>query len=242
MGSAITYLRETSITSSPVAPVAVGAVKPLLDMTYEVQQRPVVTVAGYLKASSQAWEDFPMLQSWIDNRLYYALAQGEEKQLLNGTGVAPQMEGFMTVAIGVTTVAGTGGQAVLDNVAAGLSATYARGYIPTGIVLSPTDWGKVATSKSGAGGVYLVDPTYATGQAMLWGTPVVISPAMTVGSYLVGQFNPYSQLFDREDATVEVATMNQDDYLKNLLTIRVEERLALAIYQPGAFSKGTFTP
>ena len=242
VGAGITYLRETSLTSSPVIPVATGALKPLLDMTYETQQKPVVTLPGYLKASSQAWEDFAMFQSWIDARMYYALALGEEKELLLGSGVLPHLEGLMTVAIAATTVPGTGGVAVLDNVAAGLAAVYGRGYVPDGVVLNPADWGKVAAAKSAAGGAYLSDPTAAPPTPTLWGVPVVLAPAMTVGSYLVGQFNPNCQIFDREDASIEIAEQNQDDFVKNLLTVRIEERLALAIYQPGAFAKGTFTP
>jgi HK97 family phage major capsid protein len=243
VGAGITYLRETSITSSPVVPVAPGALKPLLDMTYESQQKPVITIPGYLKASKQAWEDFAMFQSWIDARLYYALALGEEKELLTGSGVLPHLEGLMTVAIAATTVAGSGGTAVLDNVAAGMGALYARGYVPTGVVLNPADWGKVATAKT-VGGPYVAgDPAAAAASSpTLWGVPVVLAPSMAVGSYLVGQFNPYCQIFDREDAAVEVADQNQDDFVKNLLTVRIEERLAFAIYQPGAFAKGTFTP
>jgi HK97 family phage major capsid protein len=240
VGSSITFPRETSITNSPVGPVAPGALKPQMDLTYEVQQRPVITIAAFLKASRQAWDDFPMFEAWIDNRMYYALAAAEEKQLLNGTGVLPQLEGLMTVAIAATTVPGTGGIAVLDNVAAGLAALYGRGYSADGIVLSPADWGKVITAKP-AGGPYYFDPS-GTAQQTLWGIPLVISAAMAVGSYLVGQFNPYSQIFDRDDASIEVSDENQDDFVKNLVTVRAEERLAFAIYQPGAFSKGTFTP
>jgi HK97 family phage major capsid protein len=240
VGSSITYPRETSITNSPVGPVAPGALKPQMDLTYDVQQKPVITIAAFLKASRQVWEDFPMFESWIDNRMYYALAAAEEKQLLNGTGVSPQLEGLMTVAIGTTTVVGSGGIAVLDNVAAGLAALYGRGYSADGIVLSPADWGKVITAKA-TGGPYLVDPAAAQA-TMLWGIPVVVSGAMAVGSYLVGQFNPYCQIFDRDDASIEVSDENVDDFVKNLLTVRAEERLAFAIYQPGAFSKGTFTP
>jgi len=124
-----------------------------------------------------------------------------------------------------------------------MAAVYGRSYVPDGIVLNPADWGKVATAKASAGGSYLFsDPSTMQRAPMLWGTPVVLSPAMTVGSYLVGQFAPYSQIFDREDAAIEIAAQNVDDFVKNLLTVRIEERLALAIYQPGAFSKGTFTP
>lgn len=243
VGSSVLYLRETSITSSPVVPTAPAALKPQTNLTWESVLAPVVTIPGFMKASEQLWEDFAMFQSWIDSRLLYALSQGEEKQLLNGNGVSPNMQGLMLVALAVTTVPGTGGVALLDNVGAGLGALYGRGYIADGIVLNPVDWGKTLNTKAVAGGEYLLgDPGEMSGPPTLWGLPVILSAAMASGSYLVGQFNPYCQIFDRDDAAVEVSDENADDFIRNMVTVRAEERLAFAIYQPGAFAKGTFTP
>jgi Phage capsid family len=230
-GQSITYLRETSITSSPVAPVAPGALKPQADLTYESQERPVTTIPAYIKASRQAWEDSAMFQSWINARMLYALMQAEEKQLLNGNGVAPQLEGLMMVALPAAAGATT---SLLDNVGAGIAALYGLGYIADGIVLNPANVGKSLN--------LLGSPALIQAPLNLWGVPVVLSPAMASGSYLVGQFNPYCQIFDRQLPVVDAADENQDDFVRNMVTIRAEERIAFAIYQPGAFAKGTFTP
>ena len=48
-------------------------------------------------------------------------------------------------------------------------------------------------------------------------------------------------IFDREDANVVVSTENVDDFEKNLVSIRCEERLALAVKRPEAFVTGPFT-
>lgn len=226
----IGYARETSITNSPVVPVGVGALKPQADLTYEMVTSPVRTIPAYMKTSSQLWEDFASFQSWIDSRLLYSLAIAEERQLLNGNGVAPNLQGLMQVAIAVT---GTGAN-MIAGVAAGLAQVFGFGYVADGIVLNPADWGKALGT--------LGSPALVGNPLNLWGIPVVLSLAMTAGSYLVGQFNPYCQIFDRSDAVVEVAEQNQDDFVRNLITVRAEERLAFAIYQPGAFGKGTFTP
>jgi hypothetical protein len=230
VGSGILYARETAFTSSTIIPVSPGALKGAADLTYEIVQGPVVTIPAYMKLPKQYWEDFAMLQSWIDSRLLYGLADAEENQLLNGNGVAPNLQGLMLVAIAVSPAAAN----LLAGVAAGIAAVYGRGYLPTGIVLNPGDWGRALVS---VGTPMLLEPTLT-----LWGVPVVVSKYMVTGNYLVGQFNPYSQIFDREDAAVEVADQDQDDFLKNMVAIRAEERLAFAVYQPGAFAKGTFTP
>ena len=241
VGSGVLYVRETSFTSSPIAPVSAGNLKPAANLTYDVQLQPVATIAAYMKLPAQYWEDFAMLESWIDARALYGLAQAEEAQLLNGNGVSPNLQGFMLVAISVTTVAGSGGVALLDNVAAGIGALYGRGYQCTGIVLNPGDWGVALNAKSTAGGYLIGPPGVVPDPLRLWGIPVVVSTAMASGNYLVGQFDPYSQIFDRDEAALEMADQNEDDFLKNLVTVRAEERLAFAIYQPAAFAKGTFT-
>ncbi len=241
IGSGIFYVRETSFTSSTIIPVAPNTVKGQASLTYDVQYCPVATIPAFLKISSQAWEDFSMFQNWIDTRLAYGLNQAEENQLLNGNGVAPNLQGLMLVALpvpAVTPAPPAGGPAVLANVAAGIAFVYSKGYIVTGIVLNPADWGSIFAAQ-GAGGEYLMYPGMTLGLS-LWGIPVVLSTAMAKGSYLVGQFDPFCQIFDRQEVTLEVADQNQDDFIKNLLTVLSEERLAFAIYQPAAFGKGTF--
>jgi len=226
----IGYARETSITNSPVVPIGPGGLKAQIDMTYETVTSPVRTIPAYLKVSEQLWEDYAAFQSWIDARLLYSLSIAEEKQLLNGNGVAPNLQGLMAVAIPVTGV----GANLIAGVTAGVAQVFGFGYVADGIVLNPNDWGKALGA--------LGSPALIGNPLGLWGIPLVLSAAMASGSYLVGQFNPNCQIFDRDAASVEVATQNQDDFVRDLLTVRGEERLAFAIYQPGAFAKGTFTP
>src|SRR3546814_6282577 len=77
-------------------------------------------------------------------------------------------------------------------------------------------------------------------QPRLWGRPVVETQAMTAGNFLTGAFRLSAQIFDRQDARVEVSTEDSDNFRKNLVTILAEERLALAVYRPEAFIRGGF--
>jgi Phage capsid family len=243
VGSGILYARETAYDDSVSHPVAPGDLKPQGNLAYEIVLQPVITIPAYMKLPAQYWDDYAMFQSWIDIRLLYGLSVAEEYQLLNGNGATPNLEGLMQVAPVVPTVtpAPIGGAALLANVAAGIASVYSRGYLVTGIVLNPYDWALTQSAHDANGDFLLGPPALITDGLNLWGIPVVISKAMASGNYLVGQFNPYCQIFDRDDAAVEVADQNEDDFVRNLVSVRAEERLAFAIYQPGAFGKGTFT-
>ena len=60
------------------------------------------------------------------------------------------------------------------------------------------------------------------------------------GEFLAGAFRTGAQLFDREDANVVISTENVDDFEKNMVSIRCEERVALAVKRPEAFVTGPF--
>ena len=61
---------------------------------------------------------------------------------------------------------------------------------------------------------------------------------MPAGKFMVGAFNMGAQVFDREDANVQVSTEDGDNFTKNLVTIRGEERIALAVFRPQSFVYG----
>lgn len=245
VGSGIVYVRENAQNLQAIVPVNPGAPKTQPNMAFDVQQDVVTTIPAYLKLPKQYWDDFTMLESWMDTRLLYGLMQAEEAQLLNGNGTAPNIQGFMGVALAAPAASplpAPGPSALLAAVASGIAWLYQQGYAPTGIVLNANDWGLTLTARDASGQYILGPPALFTPNNVmtLWGIPVVISKAMISGNYLVGQFNPFSQIFDRDEAALEVADQNEDDFIRDLMTVRAEERLALAIYQPSAFAKGTF--
>jgi len=73
----------------------------------------------------------------------------------------------------------------------------------------------------------------------LWGMPVAVTPVIAVGTALVGAFASAAQVFYRGALRVEASNSHQDFFIKNLVAIRAEQRLALAVYRPEAF--GTVT-
>ncbi|ELR5846176.1 phage major capsid protein, partial [Salmonella enterica] len=65
--------------------------------------------------------------------------------------------------------------------------------------------------------------------------------AMTQNNFLTGAFSMAAQIFDRMEIEVLLSTENEDDFVKNMVTIRAEERLAMTVYRPEAFVTGQVT-
>lgn len=240
--SAIEYPRETvfqnnaaSVAENPTSP------KPQSDLTFDMQNTPVRTLAHFIMASKQIMDDAPMLASIIDQRLRYGMAYVEDQQLLLGTGTGTDLKGIMPQA---TPYAAPGGITVqaetrIDRLRlAILQATLAL--LPsTGYVLHPIDWAAIELVKDSQNRYILGNPQ-GTLSPTLWALPVVTSFAMPVNNFLAGAFRSAAQIFDRETVNVLISTEDRDNFVKNMVTVLCEERLALAVYRPQAFVKGTF--
>jgi len=239
--NAIQYVRETGFTNN-AATVSEGDLKPESSIVYDLQQSMVVTIAHWIKAPKQVLDDVAMLQSMIDQRLRYGLGYVEETQLLKGSGVGNNLNGVYTQATAYAApFALPGGFSKIDVIRLMLLQAELAEYPSTGIVLHPSDWTAIELTKDSTGGYIFANPQ-SLAMPQLWGRPVVATQAMTVDTALVGAFRLGAQIFDREDANVVISTENSDDFVRNLVTIRAEERLALAVYRPAAFVKNTNLP
>lgn len=234
--NSIEYDKEKGFTNN-AAPVAEGALKPQSEIQYEEATAPVRTIAHWMRASVQILADAPGLRSIIDNRLRYGLSYVEEAQLLNGSGSGQNLEGLVTAATAFAAPGGLVAGQMIDTVRLGMLQVALAEYPPNGVVLNPIDWAYIEMLKDGEGR-YLIGNPQGTLSPSLWGLPVVATQAMGVDKFLVGAFDLAAQIFDRQDATVEVSTEDQDNFVKNKVTIRAEERLALAIYREEALVYG----
>jgi HK97 family phage major capsid protein len=62
---------------------------------------------------------------------------------------------------------------------------------------------------------------------------------MTAGTFLTGAFALGAAVWDREDATIRVADEHDDFFVRNMVAILCEERVALTVYRTQAFVKGS---
>lgn len=239
--NAIQYLKETGFTNSAAVQAGDGAQKAESDITFDLINATVVTIAHFIKASKQILDDFPQLQSYIDGRLRYGLALAEELQLLKGSGSGNNLNGILTQATAYNPAIALSSPTRIDVLRLALLQAELAEYPSTGIVLNPADWAAIELQKDSTGSYIFANPQ-GNARPALWGRPVVPTQAQTADQFLVGAFQLGAQVFDREDANVVIATQNKDDFEKNMITIRGEERIALAVYRPEAFVKGDITP
>lgn len=236
--NAITYVREKLFTNNAAAQASEGAKKAQSDLQFEEITTGVKTLAHFVKASRQILDDAAMLQSYINGRLTYGLKLVEDKQLLSGDGAAGGLTGIMNVAQAFADPAKLAAYTIIDQLRLAQLQVILAEYPSNGFVLNPIDWAKIELEKDGMGRNIIGNPQ-SLAQPTLWGIPVVQTQAMAAGSFLTGAFDLGAQIFDRQQSGIAVSTENEDDFVKNLVTVLCEERLALAIYRPEAFVKGT---
>jgi len=240
--NAIQYVKETGFTNNAATvSETLGAAKPQSEIKFDIMTTPVTTIAHWVLATKQILDDVPMLQSYIDGRLRYGLALVEEAQLLMGAGTGTNLNGIYTQATAFSApVTIPAPVTKIDVIRLAMLQAFLAEYPPTGVVLHPTDWATIELVKDTTGRHIIGNPQGGA-EPRLWRLPVVETQAMTVDKYLVGAFNLGAQIFDREEANVEISTEDSDNFRKNLVTVRAEERLALAVYRPESFVKGDFS-
>lgn len=232
----IQYVKEVGFQNM-AATVAEGGAKPKSDITFDLVASSVVKIATYVKASTEILADAAMLQSYIDGRLRYMLSFVEEAQLLKGSGVGNNLNGIYTQATAYDAPIVVSEPTHIDILRLALLQAELAEFPSTGIVLHPSNWAAIELAKDPTGAYIFANPQ-SLAQPALWGRPVVATQAMTIAKFLVGAFKLGAQVFDRQQANVMVATENEDDFIKNMVTILAEERLGLAVYRPEAFVKG----
>lgn len=240
--ASIQYPKETGFTNSADTHTeTAGTAKPQSEIKFDIVTTSVTTIAHWVLATRQILDDAPMLQSYIDGRLRYGLKLIEEDQLLNGGGTGTDLNGIYTQATASTAnLAVVATPTKIDVIRIAMLQASLAEFPASGVVMHPTDWASIETLKDTAGAYLIGNPQDRT-DARLWGLPVVATQAMTLDKFLVGSFNMGAQIFDRQDARVEISTEDSDNFRKNLVTILAEERLALAVYRPEAFVKGDFS-
>ncbi|WP_299938589.1 phage major capsid protein [uncultured Pelagimonas sp.] len=235
-GNTLEYVQETGFNNN-AAMVAEGAVKPQSDIKLADISTSAKVIAHHFKASRQSLSDVAQLRSLIDQRGRMGLKLKEEGQLLNGDGTGQNLMGLIPSATAYAAAFAVTAETIIDKLRLAMLQAALAEYPATGHVLNPIDWARIELTKDGDNNYIVGGPTGDALAPTLWRLPVVETQAMQVDKFLTGAFQMGAQIFDRWLASVETGYVD-DDFVRNLITILFEERLALAIYRPEAFIYG----
>lgn len=249
-GQAITYFVEGPVEGG-FANVAEGAQKPQMhfgDPTTVTDS--ARKIAAWFDMSDEMVEDLPFYVSEINNRARYLLDTYEEQQLLNGDGLGNNIRGLLNRS-GVQTEAAADNTDAPDALFRAMTAVQtATGLTADGVIINPLDYQTLRLARDANeqyfGGGYFAGQ-YGNGgvpiQPPLWGLRTVVTAAIAQGTALVGAFKPAATVYRKGGVRVESTNSDLGKFTSNIITTRIEERLALACRVPSALVKVTgFTP
>ena len=241
--NAIEYVQMTGRNLN-AAGVAEGDTKPQSDLKLALVTESAKVIAHTMKASRQILDDADMLATTIDGQLRYGANYTLENQILNGDGTGQNLSGLNSNATALALPAGADAPAgeyiAIENLRVAMLQAVLANFPATGHILNPIDWYNIETAKDGDNR-YIVGNPGTSAIPRLWGLPVAVSQFQAVGTFLTGAFRMAAQYFTRWETRVEVATENEDDFVKNMVTMLCENRGALAVYQPSALITGSTT-
>jgi HK97 family phage major capsid protein len=214
--------------------VANLALKPESGLELIDQEARATTIAHWIKLSRLTLADFSGLQQAIQTQLIQGVNQRVEYQVVNGDGEGLNMLGILNQT-GVGEVEYSAGALEADQTLQGVTTVMNSNAYPSAVLVSPNDWQNMLLAKSSGSGEYLSGGAFATTAASLWGVPVIPSLAIAPGQALVGDWRQGATLYVREGVNVRLSDSDQDDFLRNRVTLLGEGRYALATWQPTCF-------
>lgn len=236
----IKYPKEGAKTGTGPAPwgrgetIAETEAKPAFEPNFTVYSTPVEWIAGTMRLPVEMLEDLPFLTSYLQNFARIELLESEDDQILNGNGTSPQLDGIIPNA-----AAYDGGKTVLIEqiVDANIRQLGTVNTAGTDVLLNPAEIVEIILNTASGSGEY-DNPSgvvgFVNGQLQIAGLNVRKTNKITAGEFLLGNFN-HAQIFQRLAPQLRFFEQDQDNVEKNLITVRIEERLALAILKDTSF-------
>lgn len=224
------------------------SVKPESDIGLIDDEAPVRTIATTFPIREEMLDDVPGLRNFIESNLTDFLQQAEDDALLNGTGTPPEIEGVLNMDIQVADgayftanpVAGAGeDREDIDRLTRAMRLVRREGRAtPSAVIMSPAALEWFLEVANANGDYYSGNPFTTTGIPRFRGLAIVETDKIADDHGLVLD-GRYFVVYDRQEARVDAGYVDKQ-FTQNWITLRAEERLALAGIRPSAAVDVTF--
>lgn len=222
-----------------------GATKPQAGITTAVVTEPMATIPAWVNITRQTAADIPQIQSYLDGRLRYALKRRSDKQAINGDGSSPNIRGLLNRS-GILTNAPGSAEKRYITIRHSITVMENAEVVPEIIVLNPADAEIFDLSNDASAGLHAVMDTpggaaalAATPSRTAWGLTQVHSTAIASGTALL--VDPMAvSVVDRQAPTAYMTDSHASNFTANILTLLLELRLGLALFEPSGVLKVTF--
>jgi HK97 family phage major capsid protein len=238
-------IRDAGGEGGPTS-VAAGAAKPQSDRDWVKTVVPITKIAHYYKVPEEYLADIPWMQDEItgvgveellvkeDSMILTNSAGGEFlglNQTLNSTAYSTpaSLSGIFTGAIEANNY---------DVLVAAWTQLRILKSFATGVLLHPADYAAMIMTKDTTGNY----PFGAPNQSIpnLFGAPIVPHTAVTSDKFFLGDFTKV-KVGVRAGLTVRFYDQNEDDAIKNLVTVVIEERITMAADRADRVIYGDFS-
>lgn len=223
---------------------AEGALKPQTDFDFTMQSVTAQTIAHWAKMPTQFLQDHEPLVNFIQTAMLEGYLNKEDAEVFTGTGVGTAIEGLMNAGVAFNVPFNVTNPQRIDVLVAAIAQLLTNsinggGFVADFIALNPMDFAQLQLTKDTTG-TYVLSNFISNNGSSILGVPVVAHNAITAGSFLVGD-SMQCQLQIYSPLELQISFEDSDNFVRNLVTIRVESRIKFFAMQPAGFVTDTFS-
>ena len=244
MSSEIYQYEQETARDGTAASAGEGVTVPRLDNDFTSKTAQAKKIGGFYRTSEESLKDVVWLASFLQSAGIDRVLNAEDSELLTSSS---GFDGFDQAALsdaagGLTAYQKTASDVTkFDCLQFALTKLLVNETQANGIVMNPIDYAAIYTATATDG--QPLSPLYwVGGQPTVAGVPIYLSTAVTADTFFAGDWgNMTAQLLQRDGLSVKFFDQDGDNAVEGKVTIRIQERVALAIYKPTNILLGDFS-
>ena len=223
-----------------------AAIKPESEFQWDLETRTVRDVAHLARLHKNLMNDLPLLQSYLPNRLRDGLLREESRQILAGADGNQEIIGLSQTGSHVDFDIASFQSAVVNNNKTVANANFIdilgyamtqlrlNNYSASRILMNPADMYSFMFTVNDDGDYLMNTPNYQYVASL-----IAQSNYVPEGDFYVFDSRA-NTIFQRQAVNVEFSYEDRDNFQKNLVTIRAEERIVQVTDRPNGIVLGSF--